>query len=180
VPRGGPEGPQARGPSRSRVRRTAPPLPGAGRARYNGCVPPADAPSSPAARRERRRRFLQAVAVAASAALLWAWRALGRDRRARARPGRVTLPQPAADGVTFHGDVILVRWGQSVTALASRCPHLGCRIDRSQDGVLHCPCHGSRFDAAGRRLAGPADADLARLAVAPSREPGKVDVDLSA
>ncbi len=126
-----------------------------------------------------RRRLLRGLWIGATAALLWTWRALGRDRRDRQRLRRVTLPSPTAEGVSFHGDVILVRSGKSVTALASRCPHLGCRIDLSEDGVLLCPCHGSRFDTRGKRLAGPAGADLARLAVTPSSEARKVDVDLS-
>jgi Rieske Fe-S protein len=123
--------------------------------------------------------LLRALGIGATAALLWTWRALGGDRLDRQRPRRVTLPSPAAEGVSFHGDVILVRSGTTVTALASRCPHLGCRIEQSEDGVLLCPCHGSRFDIRGKRLAGPAGADLARLAVTPSSEARKVDVDLS-
>jgi Rieske Fe-S protein len=127
-----------------------------------------------------RRGLLRGLWIGATGAVLWTWRALGRERLDRQRPRRVTLPSPAAEGVSFHGDVILVRSGRSVTALASRCPHLGCRIDRSEDGVLLCPCHGSRFDLRGKRLAGPAGADLARLTVTPSSEARKVVVDLSA
>jgi Rieske Fe-S protein len=122
---------------------------------------------------------LQGLWLGAAGAFLWTWRTLGRDRRERQRVRRLTLSYPAAEGVTFHGDVILVRTGGSVTAFSSRCPHLGCRIDRAEDGVLSCPCHGSRFDSRGKRLAGPAAADLERLAVTPSSEARKLDVELS-
>jgi Rieske Fe-S protein len=122
---------------------------------------------------------LRALWVGATGAFLWTWGAMGRDRRERQRVRRVTLPFPAAEGVTFHGDVILVRSGGSVTALSSRCPHLGCRIERSENGSLCCPCHGSRFDPGGKRLAGPADHDLERLVITPSREARKLDVDTS-
>lgn len=45
--------------------------------------------------------------------------------------------------------------------LVARCPHLGCRVERDADGkALTCPCHGSRFDLQGRRIAGPANRDL--------------------
>lgn len=45
--------------------------------------------------------------------------------------------------------------------LSLQCTHLGCTLrwdDTSQN--LACPCHGSRFDDAGRVLQGPAKRQL--------------------
>jgi glycine/D-amino acid oxidase-like deaminating enzyme/nitrite reductase/ring-hydroxylating ferredoxin subunit len=43
------------------------------------------------------------------------------------------------------------------------CPHLGCVVHwNNLESSWDCPCHGSRFDALGHLLMGPANSDLAR------------------
>ncbi|SMB95217.1 FAD dependent oxidoreductase [Hymenobacter roseosalivarius DSM 11622] len=42
------------------------------------------------------------------------------------------------------------------------CPHLGCVVHwNGLESSWDCPCHGSRFDALGKLLIGPANQDLA-------------------
>lgn len=124
-----------------------------------------------------RRSFLGAALAAAGAALLAAWASLARARRSQ-QPRRVTVARPDGDGVTFARDLLLVRSGAELRAFSARCPHLGCRIARLEGAELVCPCHGSRFDLAGHRLAGPATSDLRPLSILERSEDGRIDVVL--
>jgi menaquinol-cytochrome c reductase iron-sulfur subunit len=44
----------------------------------------------------------------------------------------------------------------NLEVLSSICPHLGCTVGwRKQQNDFFCPCHGSIFDADGKRVSGP-------------------------
>ena len=78
---------------------------------------------------------------------------------------RVKLGQPARFGVgssTYFSEhhVWLFRGERGFHALSSVCTHLGCIVMRADDGAFKCPCHGSRFDAAGDVTGGPAPRGL--------------------
>jgi Rieske Fe-S protein len=64
---------------------------------------------------------------------------------------RVVITQPAAG---------------TVAAFDATCPHAGCTVRPTDDG-LGCPCHGSAFDpATGDVLQGPAASPLTPVGVA--------------
>jgi nitrite reductase/ring-hydroxylating ferredoxin subunit len=71
---------------------------------------------------------------------------------------------PDTRDVIFKDGVYLVGLDQGPIALAATCPHLGCQLDFVR-GLNHfrCPCHGSAFDLAGKRIKGPAAKDMTGL-----------------
>lgn len=51
-------------------------------------------------------------------------------------------------------------------AMSAVCTHLGCITGwKSDDGIIACPCHGSRYDREGNVIAGPAPRPLQRFQI---------------
>lgn len=118
-----------------------------------------------------RRRFLKRLAVLTSAATLLPFAAeivhaapVSVGKVADFKPGEwksVKLP---------NGDAAYVRRlpGRSsrFQALSAACTHKGCPVAwRNAEKQFVCPCHGGRFDADGRNIAGPPPKPLAALPV---------------
>lgn len=62
--------------------------------------------------------------------------------------------------------VALLRDGGGFFALELRCPHLGCRPEWNlAENLFVCPCHGSAFSYEGVLRKGPANKNLASIAL---------------
>ena len=55
--------------------------------------------------------------------------------------------------------VWIIRSGNDFTVFSAVCPHLGCTINEAAEGFI-CPCHGSAWDAQGKKIGGPAPRNL--------------------
>lgn len=77
------------------------------------------------------------------------------------------LPAPGeAPRSISEGRFWLAQTLEGVAALDGVCTHLDCLLGwDDQAHEFACPCHGSRFDATGRHLTGPAPRDMDRFAV---------------
>ena len=72
------------------------------------------------------------------------------------QPGQGAVVRRGARLVAVYRDEAGVCHG-----LSAACPHLGGVVAwNSSERTWDCPCHGSRFDAKGRVLNGPAISDL--------------------
>ncbi|MGB2867868.1 MAG: Rieske 2Fe-2S domain-containing protein [Bacteroidota bacterium] len=64
-------------------------------------------------------------------------------------------------------------------ALSAVCTHLGCIANwKSEEGIVACPCHGSKFDREGRKISGPAPRPLPRFSLSLDDQ-GQLVVDKS-
>jgi len=64
-------------------------------------------------------------------------------------------------------------------AVSAVCTHLGCITNwKSEEGIIACPCHGSKFDSEGRVIGGPAPRPLPRFSMALDAQ-GQLVVDKS-
>jgi len=103
----------------------------------------------------------------AAASVLVLFRAL----RSAAPPVReaaldaAAVSRAVASGGAVVGELFVIGSAEAPVALSLACTHLGCRVAGAPGGFA-CPCHGSRFDAAGGPVAGPARSALARVSLA--------------
>jgi|GEM_PF-656841 len=99
-----------------------------------------------------------------------------RDRLLR----KIKIPADIPEGVSFHDSVIVSKKGDKVEVFSSTCTHLGCRINKLEDGRLTCPCHGSQFAEDGSVLRGPANKSLKELPFEINPKTGEITVDVLA
>ena len=86
---------------------------------------------------------------------------------------------PKAKGVKEYSSLI-GGMESGVIALYQKCPHLGCRVPECKSSQwFECPCHGSQYNRAGEKKAGPAPRGMDHFAVTVSGS-GDVVIDTSA
>ncbi|HYF15904.1 MAG TPA: FAD-dependent oxidoreductase [Phycisphaerales bacterium] len=62
--------------------------------------------------------------------------------------------------------------GGGVHACSAVCPHAGCLVHwNGLEQMWECPCHGSRFEATGKVIGGPANKDLDPVQAPTEAEP---------
>ena len=103
---------------------------------------------------------------------------VSRQERVARRPHQIVIP-PAGDPIAFVDDVIVCREEGRLRVYSARCTHLGCRISQAKDGLIVCPCHGSKFRTDGSVASGPATRPLEALAAQVDPRTGELTVHVS-
>ena len=77
------------------------------------------------------------------------------------KPGEGAIVEESGGKIAGYRDEA----GQ-VVALSRKCKHLGCSVEWNPSlRTWDCPCHGSRYDAYGKVIQGPAQHDLDQIEV---------------
>lgn len=108
-----------------------------------------------------------AVGLSTAGALLLTNPSVLPDPDATIRLGAPTRYPLGSATVLADQKVVVVRQDEGLCVISLVCTHLGCIVTRHANGDYHCPCHGSKFDPAGKILEGPAPSPLPWLSVAP-------------
>jgi len=82
---------------------------------------------------------------------------------AKSQIREIAIQPDLHDGVHFFGNIILIKKGEEIELLSSKCTHLGCQINKTENNRLICPCHGSEYSLDGKPLKGPAINSLAKI-----------------
>jgi cytochrome b6-f complex iron-sulfur subunit len=123
-----------------------------------------------------RRYFLEvigagAVGIAAAGSLVLAGEYLSpnvvKEPPTRFKAGPPENYSPGSVTLDNKQKVFIVRAKEGYFyALSSVCTHLGCITNwKPEEGIVACPCHGSKFDREGNKIAGPAPRSLPRFQV---------------
>ncbi len=80
--------------------------------------------------------------------------------------------------VSFFKDFIVINKKEKTTVLSAHCTHLGCIINKEENGHLVCPCHGSEFDLDGNAINGPAYKPLEKISAKISPDQSHIQIEL--
>ena len=107
-----------------------------------------------------RRTFLKILTVGIASFFVFIWNKLTLNQIDIIQQKERILPFNKNKQVDFFENYIVVKQNETTTVLSSHCTHLGCKINKTENGRLVCPCHGSEYDLEGKVLKGPAYKNL--------------------
>ena len=113
--------------------------------------------------KKTRRTFLFVLNTGIVALFIILWNKLTLNQMELNAKKKFVFPYNKNKNVSFHDNFIIINENESPTVLSARCTHLGCKIDKLENGRLICPCHGSEYNLNGNPIKGPAYKNLENI-----------------
>ena len=124
-----------------------------------------------------RRTFLRIGMVGIFTFLVIAWNKLTLNTIQKNKRKQQVLTVENNKSVSFLNEYIVVRQDDKLSILSAHCTHLGCKINKAENGRLFCPCHGSEYDLEGNVLKGPAYKGLEKVAFKLSQDGTRIEIE---
>lgn len=106
--------------------------------------------------KHNRRFFIKSTFVGLSIGLIALWDKMVFTQKKINSHKTYSFPNDPNKEISFKDDFIIINKEGKTKVFSSRCTHLGCKINKSENGQLLCPCHGSTFNTMGDATRGPA------------------------
>ncbi|MFA3782666.1 ubiquinol-cytochrome c reductase iron-sulfur subunit [Melioribacteraceae bacterium 4301-Me] len=124
-----------------------------------------------------RRKFFSSLITIVSVPFLYALNSeVERKIEIDKRKEKIYLPADLGNGIFFFNSVIIIKEGEKISVYSSKCSHLGCKINKVENGKIVCPCHGSVYGLNGEVVKGPAVKPLKKLSINKEIESGRLFV----
>lgn len=128
-----------------------------------------------------RKQFFQRIGLVLLLPLAGIWYSMAdRLKLGDQQKKTIIIPPVIPEGVTFYDSVIVSKAGDTIEVFSSKCTHLGCKINKIENGLLVCPCHGSEFHENGTVARGPASKPLEKLPYTINPKTREITVDVVA
>ncbi len=111
-------------------------------------------------KQNNRRTFLKVITLGIASFFVFIWNKLTLNQIDLLQQKDRILPFNKNKQVSFFENFIVINQNENTIVLSSHCTHLGCKINKIENGRLACPCHGSEYDLEGKVLKGPAYKNL--------------------
>ena len=103
---------------------------------------------------------MKLILVGIASFLAFVWNKLTVNHIYLTEKKETVLPVNKNKLVSFYNNYIIVDQDGKITVLSAHCSHLGCIINKIENGRLVCPCHGSEYNLQGVVVKGPAYKNL--------------------
>jgi Rieske Fe-S protein len=106
--------------------------------------------------KHNRRYFIKSAGLGMLLAIGFLWDKLVKTENRLSGRKTINIPFNPNKNINFQDDFIVVNSDGQTKVFSSYCTHLGCKINKAENGFIICPCHGSAFNIEGDAVKGPA------------------------
>lgn len=124
-----------------------------------------------------RRIFLKTGVIGIIVFFVFIWNKLTLNFLENNRRKQLVLNINDNKSISFFDEFIVIKSKENLSVFSSHCTHLGCKINKTENGRLVCPCHGSEYDLEGNVIKGPAYKSLEKVEFKLSADGTRIEIE---